>query len=80
MSRVLKKPAAVRDLIANGRHIAKDSLSAAERFLDAAERYFRRVGATSRDRASAPFPTPPWFALLVRGRFRQLPDFLPPHC
>ena len=59
MSRVLKKPAAVRDLIANGRHIAKDSLSAAERFLDAAERYFRRVGATSRDRASAPFPTPP---------------------
>jgi len=43
MSRVLKKPAAVRDLIANGRHIAKDSLSAAERFLDAAERTFAEL-------------------------------------
>ncbi len=43
MSRVLRKPAAVRDLIANGRHIAKDNFSASERFLDPAERTFAEL-------------------------------------
>ncbi len=50
MSRVLKKPAAVRDLIANGGHIARDNFTAAERtFAELArhphmgrERHFQR--------------------------------------
>jgi toxin ParE1/3/4 len=40
MSRVRKKPAALRDLIANGRYIFKENPSAAERFLEAAEKTF----------------------------------------
>lgn len=43
MSRLLKKPASLRDLIAHGRHIARDNPNAAERFLDAAERTFNQL-------------------------------------
>ena len=43
MSRVLRKPKALRDLIANGRYIAKHSPLAAERFLNEAERTFEQL-------------------------------------
>jgi len=43
MSRILRRPVALRDLIANGRHIAKENPMAAEHFLDAAERTFTEL-------------------------------------
>jgi toxin ParE1/3/4 len=43
MSRILKRPAAIRDLVAIGRYIRREDGEAAERFLVAAEETFHRL-------------------------------------
>jgi len=43
MSRVLRRPATVRDLVRIARHIKRDNEEAAERFLEATEATFHRL-------------------------------------